>query len=58
MEAMEEAEEDDRNDNIPSETGLKELCRKMRDIVAGAVSGYDALSAQVINHINIMQKIC
>ena len=29
----------------------------MQDIVAGAVSEYDALSAQVINHINIMQKM-
>ena len=54
---MEEAEEDDRNDHIPSVPELKELCRKMQDIVAGAVSEYDALSAQVINHIYLMQKM-
>jgi hypothetical protein len=50
FEAMEEAEENNRNPL------RKELCRKMQDVVASAVPEYDALSAQVINHIKQKMK--
>jgi mitofilin len=37
--------------------GLTELCAEMKDAVNAALAEFDALSAEVIDHINLMQKV-
>ena len=36
---------------------LAELCKEMQEIVASAVSEYEASSEAMVNHINLMQKV-
>ena len=44
-------------ENTSLETVLVELCKEMKEMVEGAVTGYKVATETVTNHMNIMQEV-